>query len=41
MQIYANNYLNWERKDGIRENGNICWIVNMASSLVQGHQNEE
>lgn len=33
MQIYANNYLNWKRKDGTLENGNICWIANISGGL--------
>ena len=34
MQIYANNYLNWKRKEGVLENGNVCQIAIMSGGIL-------
>ena len=42
MQIYANNYLNWKRKDGTLRMAMFTGLmIFQAGCLVQGHQNEE
>lgn len=34
MQIYANNYLNWKRKEGVLETGNVCQIAIMSGGIL-------